>query len=341
MYGSIKEFVDFLAANDELTVIDDYANPSQEIAARSCEEAAKPDGGKALLFKETGTGYPVLTNIFSSRRRMGFVIGSASVEEARGRMEQFQAKIPMLGQGLKGYIEAIALSKEMSEWSPNYISRHAPCHDSIQNIAHLSLIPFIRSSAKAPSVLSPVLVNSRHPKTGLRVLEPDVLYPVDECTAGLKISPHGDVAAHLAECTHRLPLAVCLGGDPVYDFIAAAPKIGVDPYMLAGFFRGKGVSLIQTFTQGIEVPADSDMVMEGYVQKSEERTEEGLYKFHITCITHRRGAILPVVIDSAQSPGKGNVRHAVEKIFVEPLRRTVAKTNELLLLTEEVFYSTH
>lgn len=342
MYVSIRDFADYLASQGELTIVDGFTDPSAGIAARSRMEAAEPDGGKALLFENTGTGYPVLTNVFSSRRRLGMVIGAAGPEEILERAADAKSSIPLLGEGLKGRIEALSLAKEFSAWTPNFRSGHPACQDSIQNIAHLGLIPFVKNTAGSPKVLSPVLVNSKHPLNGDRVLEPDILFLLDECTAGLKISPHGEISKHLELCTHRLPLAVCLGGDPVLSFIAASPKIGgFDPYLIAGFFRGKAVDLTRAFTQDIEVPCESDMVIEGYIQKSESRTSDGLAKLHISCITHRSGAVLPLMVGSPKSPEKGNVRQAVEQIFVEPLRRTVSQTNELLLLTEEVFYGSH
>jgi len=342
MYISIRDFANRLAEQGELRVISELTDPAEGVAELTGKEASEPEGGKALLFENTGTGYPLLTNVFSSKRRLGMVLDAESAEDVQDRMEQTGHKILQIGEGFRGYWDAILMAKDFSKWNPVVSRSHPSCQDSIQNIAHLSVIPFVKSSARLPQVLSPVLVNSRNPISGARILEPDVMFPIDECTAGIKLSSHGEVAKHLEMCTHRLPLALCLGGDPLFSFIAAAPKIGgIDPYLLAGFFRGKGVVLAHAFTQDLDVPACSDLVVEGYVQKSEERTAEGLVKLHITCITHRRDAVLPAMVDIPDSPEKENVRHAVEKIFVEPLRRTVSQTNEALLLSEEVFYGTH
>ena len=342
MYKNIGAFVEYLESQGELTRVKEFADPSSLIAARSREEALQPDGGKALLFENTGAGYPVLTNVFASSRRMGMIIGADSPQDICRRAEKMREALLQMGQGVKGPLEALSLSRRMSAWTPFFRSGHPACQDSIQNISHLSLIPFTKNTAGSPAVLSPALVNSKHPSGGDRALEANTLYILDECTAGLKIPDHGEISSHLKQCTHRLPLAVCLGGDPLFPLIAAAPKAGgIDPYFLAGFFRGKGVRLTRAFTQDIDIPCESDIVIEGYIQKSEESAEEGLRKLHVTCITHRRDAVLPLMVGGPKSPDKENVRQAVEQIFVEPLRRTVSRTNDLLLLAEEVFYGAH
>lgn len=343
MYKSIKEFVDYLKNQDQLTVVSEFTDTASGIAERTCAEESEPDGGKALLFTDTGTAYPVLTNVFSSKRRMEMVLGVESYEDISERAECTLSEVFALGQKMRGYIEAVSLARKFSCWTPVQTKLHPSCQDSIQNIAHLGLLPFISDSGKdGRKVLSPVALNSRNPKNGARTLEPNKLYILDECTAGIAIPPHSEIAHHLELCTHRLPLAACLGGDPLHTFIAAAPKTGgIDPYLLAGFFRGKPVSLTRAFTQDIDIPAGSDLVIEGYIQKSEGLSPEGLTKLHVTCITHRRGAIIPMMTGSGTAPEKETVRQAVEKIFIEPLRRTVSKTNEALLLSEEVFYGSH
>lgn len=342
MYKSIKDFVNHLKAQDELTVVSEYADTTSSIAELTRAEEAKPDGGKALLFEDTGTGYSVLTNVFASGRRLDFALGGESCEEIVGRASKTLSGIPLLGQKFQGYLEALALAKDISNWTPLLSKSHPACHDSIQNIAHLSLIPFLSDREKRCRILSPVTVNSRNFKTGIRTLEPAWLQILDECTALIPVSTHSEISRHLEQCTHRLPLAVCVGGDPLFTFIAGSPKLcGIDPYLLAGFFRRKPVSLTRAFTQDIETPSDSDLVIEGYIQKSESLTEEGLAKLHVTCITHRRDAIIPMMAGDRLSPEKENVRQAVEKIFVEPLRRTVSQANESLLLSEEVFYCAH
>ncbi len=107
-----------------------------------------------------------------------------------------------------------------------------------------------------------------------------------------------------------MPVAVCLGGDPAYTFAATAPlPDGLDEILFAGFIRKKSVELVKCKTIDLEVPADVDFVLEGYVQPGETRPEgpfgdhTGFYTavedypvFHLTAITHRQDAVYPSTI---------------------------------------------
>ena len=131
-------------------------------------------------------------------------------------------------------------------------------------------------------------------------------------STGMHWHRHKTGARHYDEFEgDRMPVAVCLGGDPVYTYAATAPlPDGIDEYLFAGFLRDKGVSLAQCLTIDMRVPADCDFVIEGYVNKNEAKVIEGpfgdhtgfysledLYPtFHITCITHRKDAIYPATI---------------------------------------------
>ncbi len=132
-----------------------------------------------------------------------------------------------------------------------------------------------------------------------------------------------------------MPVSVALGGDPAYTFAATAPMPeSMDEYLLAGFLRRKGAKLVKCITNDIYVPSDCDFVIEGYVDPSEERVIEGpfgdhtgfysltdLYpKFHVTAITHRRGAIYPATIVGVPPQEDAYIAMATERIFVSPIR---------------------
>jgi 4-hydroxy-3-polyprenylbenzoate decarboxylase len=136
----------------------------------------------------------------------------------------------------------------------------------------------------------------------------------------------------------RMPVAIALGGDPLYVFSAACPlPPNVDEYMFAGFLRKKKVELVKCLTQEMFVPADADIIIEGYVDPDEEFILEGPFgdhtgyysladyypRFHITCITHKRNAIYPSTIVGIPPQEDAWIGKAIERIFLAPMKMTV------------------
>lgn len=135
-----------------------------------------------------------------------------------------------------------------------------------------------------------------------------------------------------------MPVAVCLGGDPAYTYAATAPMPdNMDEYLLAGFLRRRPVELVRCVSCGLRVPADCDFVIEGYVDPAEEKVVEGPFGdhtgfysledrypvFHVTAITHRRGAVYPATIVGVPPQEDAYIAKATEKIFLAPIRRAM------------------
>ncbi|MCK5821724.1 MAG: UbiD family decarboxylase, partial [Bacteroidales bacterium] len=136
----------------------------------------------------------------------------------------------------------------------------------------------------------------------------------------------------------KMPVAIALGGDPVYTYSATAPlPDGIDEYMLAGFLRHKPVELVKCLTQDMWVPADADFILEGYVDPEEDLVLEGPFgdhtgyysladyypRFHITAITHRKGAVYPATIVGIPPQEDAWIAKVTETIFMEPLRMSM------------------
>ena len=152
-----------------------------------------------------------------------------------------------------------------------------------------------------------------------------------------------------------MPVAVALGGDPIYTYAATAPlPDGVDEYVLAGFLRKKKVELVQCITQDLQVPADADIIIEGYVDPSEEFIWEGPFgdhtgyysladwypRFHITCITHRKNAVYPTTIVGIPPQEDAWIGKATERIFLAPIKMTmVPEIVDMVLPMEGVFHN--
>jgi 4-hydroxy-3-polyprenylbenzoate decarboxylase len=176
---------------------------------------------------------------------------------------------------------------------------------------------------------------------------------------GMHWHKHKVSAKHFNEykkLNKRMPVAVALGGDPVYAYSATAPlPENVDEYMLAGFLRKRKVELVKCISQpGVEVPADADFVIEGYVDPGDELIWEGPFgdhtgyyslpdwypRFHITAITHKRNAIYPATIVGIPPQEDAWLGKATERIFLAPIKMTmVPEIVDMEMPVEGVFHN--
>jgi 4-hydroxy-3-polyprenylbenzoate decarboxylase len=170
---------------------------------------------------------------------------------------------------------------------------------------------------------------------------------------------HKVSAKHFSEykkLNKKMPVAVALGGDPAYAYSATAPlPENVDEYMLAGFLRKKKVELVKCITQpDIEVPADADFIIEGYVDPDDELIWEGPFgdhtgyyslpdwypKFHITAITHKRNAVYPATIVGIPPQEDAWLGKATERIFLAPIKMTmIPEIMDMDMPVEGVFHN--
>ena len=351
MYNGLKEYVRFLEEKGELRRIKEFVDPVLEIACATDIESKKAGGGKALLFENTGTAFPVVTNLMGSEARIRYALGVSSLEEIGPRINALVDSLLSEKKGLRDKIRMLPLLNQAASWMPRLHKGHAPCQDVVQYAAQLSQLPILKCWPQdGGRFITLPLVNTVSPVTGARNVGMYRMQVLDDATTGMHWHMHKTGAKHLSECTHRLPVAVCLGGDPVYSYAATAPlPEGIDEYLLAGFLRGKPVELVKCFTQDLLVPADCDFVIEGYVQKSEDKFLEGpfgdhtgfysledLYpKFHVTCISHRFDAIYPATVVGIPPMEDKYIQEATEKIFLSPIRLTIAPEIVDLFLPEE------
>lgn len=351
MFSGLRQYLDFLDREGELIRIKEFVNPELEIACLTDMEAKKPGGGKALLFENTGTDFPVVTNMMGSEKRMLRTLSLESFDDLENRIDDIAGSLLSEKKGILEKLRMLPLLKDAASWFPTDFKGDAPCQEVIQFKPRLSALPVLKCAPlDGGRFITLPLVNTQSPVTGIRNVGMYRMQVIDDCTTGMHWHKHKTGAKHLNECTHRLPVAVCLGGDPIYSYAATAPlPEGVDEYLLAGFLRGKPVQLVQCMTQSLKVPADCDFVIEGYVQKSEEKFMEGpfgdhtgfysladLYpKFHVTCITHRKDAIYPATVVGIPPQEDKYIQLATEKIFLKPVKMAVAPEVEDLYLPEE------
>ena len=151
----------------------------------------------------------------------------------------------------------------------------------------------------------------------------------------------------------RMEVAVSIGSDPATTFSAIVPAPpDIEEYLIAGFLRGRPVEIVKCETVDLEVPAQSEIVLEGYVELGELRTEgpfgdhTGFYTmqdeypvFHVTCITHRKDPIYAATIVGKPPMEDAWMGKAVERIFLPMMKMTIPEIVDINLPAEGVFHN--
>jgi 4-hydroxy-3-polyprenylbenzoate decarboxylase len=199
-------------------------------------------------------------------------------------------------------------------------------------------------------------VITKDPDTGTRNVGMYRMQVYDGETTGMHWQVHKVGARHGKRYYERgepMPVAVVLGGDPVYTFAATAPlPDGLDELLFAGFARKRSIDLVKCVTQPLEVPADADFILEGYVQPGESRPEgpfgdhTGFYTpvddypvFHLTAITGRKAPIYPATIVGVPPMEDFYIGAASVRIFLPVFRMNFPEIVDMALPAEGVFHN--
>ncbi len=352
MYKGLQDYINFLDSKGELVRIKEFTDPVYEITEITDRVSKMPGGGKALLFENTGTRFPVITNMMGSEKRILYALGATSFEEITGRIDKLIGKVSEERNTFMSKLRLLPALKEAAAWMPKEIKGVPSCQETVLYKPELGRLPVLKCWPQdGGRFITLPLVHTNDPETGIRNVGMYRMQVFSENTTGMHWHRHKTGARHLDEFAgSRMPVAVCLGGDPVYTYAATAPlPDNMDEYLFAGFLRGKGVELARCLTQDIKVPEDCDFVIEGYIDKKEAKVTEGpfgdhtgfysledLYPvFHITCITHRKDAVYPATVVGVPPQEDKYIAMATEKIFLSPIKLTIAPEIEDLYLPEE------
>jgi 4-hydroxy-3-polyprenylbenzoate decarboxylase len=298
-------------------------------------------GGKALLFENTDKAFPVLTNLYGSERRMAMALGVEQLEDISERFDNLIGTVTSPKESLVDKLRLLPLLGEASKWFPRKKKGRGACQQVILEgeAANLSLLPILKCwPHDGGRFVTLPMVHTADPVTGIRNVGMYRMQVFDDHTTGMHWHRHKTGARHYEGYKaqgRRMPVAVAIGGDPVYAYSATAPvPDNIDEYLLAGLLRGEPVRLVKCVTNDIYVPEDCDFVIEGYVDPSEEKVLEGDFgdhtgfysltdyypKFHITAITHRRDAVYPATIVGIPPQEDAYIAMATERIFLAPIR---------------------
>ncbi len=353
-YHCLQDFISNLKASGELIEIANYTNPELEISEITDRFSKQTDGGKALLFRNNGSDFPVLINMFGSMKRVCLALNTASLDELTVEIEALMKDLTSPKQDLLSKLRVLPKLGQISSWLPKTIRGRGKCQEVVMSEPDLSKLPVLKSWPNdAGRFITLPIVNTKDPVTGIRNAGMYRMQIIDNKTTAMHWHRHKTGARHFAEYKktgRKMPVAVSLGGDPALTYAASAPMPdNFDEYMLAGFLRKKKVELVKCLTQNVEVPADSDIVIEGYIDPEEEFFFEGPFgdhtgfysladwfpKFHVTCITHRKNAVYPATIVGIPPQEDAYLAKATERIFLAPIRMTIVPEMKDMILPDE------
>jgi len=360
-YRNQQHFIDTLEKHGELIRIKTYVNPKLEIAEITDRISKTPGGGKALLFENTGYDFPVLMNAYGSERRMCLALGVNQLDDIAREIEGLFKLLSAPKEGLLDKLKLLPKLSQFASWMPKVRKGRGQCQEIvITDQPDINKLPVITCWPKdgGPFVTLPI-IHTKDPNTNSRNVGMYRMQVFGPALTGMHWHKHKVSAKHFSEYKKlgkRMPVAVALGGDPVYAYSATAPlPENVDEYMLAGFLRKKKVELVKCITQpDVEVPADADFIIEGYVEPDEELIWEGPFgdhtgyyslpdfypRFHITAITHKKEAVYPATIVGIPPQEDAWLGKATERIFLAPIKMTmVPEITDMDMPVEGVFHN--
>jgi 4-hydroxy-3-polyprenylbenzoate decarboxylase len=346
----LREWIARLRSAGELVEVGAEVDPRLEIA--EITDRVSKRTGPALLFRSVrGSEHPVLINQFGSPARIAMALGTDSLDALGARIQDVLDLQPP--QGIVAKVKALGRLRELASFSPKTV-RDGPCQEVWLPEPDLDRLPILTCwpGDGGPYVTLP-LVFSRDPRTGARNCGMYRIQKLDGRTAMMHWQIHKDGAAHLRDSDGRVPVAVAIGTDPATTYTATAPlPPGVDEMLFAGFLRGRSVEMVRCRTVDLEVPANAEVVLEGYVDASDLRPEgpfgdhTGFYTpvddyptFHLTGMSMRRDAIYATTIVGLPPMEDFHLGKATERIFLPLIRMTVPDLVDMNLPLEGVFHN--
>lgn len=353
-YKDLRDFVAALEAKGELVRIRAEVDPELEIT-EIADRVSKRYGPALLFERPRGSRVPVLINALGSEKRMNMALETDSLDALAERItEMLETKAP---EGLIAKVKLLPKLAEMGAIFPSSV-RSGPCKEVVETRApSLASLPILKCwPDDGGRYVTMGCVFTRSPRTGARNCGMYRLQVFDERTLGFHTQIHKHGAMHQQEAegrNQRIEVAVAIGPDPAVTFAAIVPlPDDLDEMLVAGFIRRKSVEMVRCETVDLEVPANSEIVLEGYVEPNERRVEgpfgdhTGFYSLeddypvlHLTAITHRKDPIYQTTIVGRPPMEDCHMGRAVTRIFLPVIRKQIPEIVDMELPWAGVFHN--
>ena len=311
------------------------------------------EGNVALLFERVeGFDMPVLVNAFGAEDRMALALGVDRLDELGTRVARLlDARLPGT---FAERLRKLGTLIDVVRAGPRRVDA-APCQEIVETAApSLAGLPVLTCwPGDGGRYITLPAVFTRDPVTGARNVGMYRLQVFDDRTLGMHWQTHKGGAEHQHRATGRMPVAIALGGDPAMIYAASAPlPPGIDEVVFAGWLRGSGVELVRCRTNELEVPAQAEIVLEGWVDPREQRREgpfgdhTGYYSlardypvFHLTAVTRRARPIYPTTIVGRPPQEDYWLGKATERLFLPITRMVLPEIVDMNMPAEGVFHN--
>ena len=363
-YADLREFVKRLEKEGELKRVKAEVDPVLEIAEVVQRAQALPGpngnpGGMALLFEKTkGSRYPLLINAFGSVRRMELAFDVEKLDDVAGRIRGFlDMQTP---QGLFDKLKMLPKLAELGSFFPKTV-KDGLCKEVVHKGSDVNLLdfPILKCWPQdGGRFITFPLVFTKNPETGKRNVGMYRMQVYDERTTGMHWQTQKHGAEHfrrakLANPDGRIPVSVAIGADPTTTLGGILPiPPDLDEMMFSGFLKRESVELVKCETNNLEVPANAEIVLEGYVSLNQMRTEgpfgdhtgyyslEGEYPvFHVECVTHRKDAIYLATVVGRPPQEDFYMGYAIERVFLPLMKMQHSEIVDVSMPAEGIVHN--
>jgi 4-hydroxy-3-polyprenylbenzoate decarboxylase len=360
----LSSFIEAIEDAGELARISHPVAAKLEICEIANRMMKRPGGGRALFFENvilddgSRSAWPVAINLFGSMKRMSIALGVEHLDEIGARIsELLELKVP---DGLVGKLSMLPRLLEVAKFPPRVRGGKPACQDVVLRGEEIDLrtLPIITCWPEdgGPYITLPMVI-SRDPKRNIRNVGMYRVQVLGPDTLAMHWQRHKVGAAHwreMAASGKTMPVCIAIGADPASVYSASAPlPPTIDEFIFAGFLRRAPVSLAKALTCDLEVPAESEFVIEGYIDPAEELVMEGpfgdhtgfyseadLYpKVHVTAITMRKSPVYATTIVGVPPMEDYYLGHATERIFLPLLKLTVPEIVDYHMPAEGIFHN--
>ena len=349
------QFIKKLESQGELKRISIEVDPKLEIT--QIADRISKEYGQALLFENVkGSQYPLLINAFGTYKRMQMALNCKSFDEIAKKIEScFKIKPP---ENFKEKIKTLFTIKEIADIMPKKVKK-APCQEVIHNLDSklLDLLPILTCwpDDGGPFITLPIVI-TKDPENGIQNVGMYRMHKYNASTTGMHWQYNKDGSRHFDKYKNlgkRMEVAVALGGSPAVTYASTAPlPPDINEFMFAGFLNNKAIEIVKAKTVDLFVPAESDFIIEGYVDPEELKIEgpfgdhTGFYSaadlypvFHVTLITCKKNAVYPTTIVGKPPMEDCYMAKATERIFLPIIKMVVPEIVDLELPMEGVFHN--
>jgi 4-hydroxy-3-polyprenylbenzoate decarboxylase len=357
-FADLREFIAHLEKAGQLRRIS--APVSRDLEVTEITDRVSKRAGEdnvALLFENVeGFSMPLLINAFGSPGRMAAALGVDGLNDLSARVAKL-LDLRMPGT-LFDKLRRLGDLFDLAKAGPKRV-RSAPCQEVVETAQpSLAALPVLRCwPSDAGRYITLPLVFTRDPATRARNVGMYRLQVYDERTLGMHWQIHKGSAEHqrVAEerGARRMEVAIALGGDPVSIYSGSAPlPPSVDEMVFAGWLRGAGLPMVACKTVDLEVPAEAEIVLEGWVDPAERRLEgpfgdhTGYYSlardypvFHLQAVTRRKSPIYPTTIVGRPPQEDYWLGKATERIFLPIIRLLLPEVVDMNMPAEGVFHN--